>query len=756
MKLTPVRSRRWLLLALFVGLVGGLLAWRLQREHARIEMVERERLTTQSKVIEVNLTRQLTAIQLSLESIISELPYWAGLQDGQVQAIRRLKSMEAAMPAVRTFLILDAQGNVTLSNRDELMGRNFSQRDYFQVPFRSGSTKTLFISEPFKSVLGNFVINVTRVVAGPNGKFAGIVSAAVDPVDIGILLNSVRYADDMRATLVHGDGKVFVMQPLVNEVMGANLSAPGTLFSRHLQSNDPVSIFNGESYSTGDALLMVLRTVAPPTLVMDKPLVLTVSRNLNALYAEWWSDARNQAMLYGLLVLATGGLWWMFSRQRDQRQVSEKRLKLATEAAGVGIWEFDLNSRCYHWDGAMFELFGLDPQMVNVRNDDWHQLMLPGEFERIRAATVAVLKSRQVIDVTFKILRPDGEVRFMRNRAALHMDDSDVPNRLIGTTEDVTERKLTEADLRIAATAFECQEGILVTNAKQMILRVNRAFSDQFGYTAEEAIGQTPRILKSDRHDKAFYQAMWAAIDKRGAWQGEVWNRRKNGEVFPEWLTITAVFEAAGQVSHYVATHTDITLRKAAEDEIRHLAFYDPLTLLPNRRLLRDRLKLALMHVKREHKQLALIFVDLDKFKPVNDQHGHAMGDMLLQGVAHRISACVRESDTVARIGGDEFVLLLPEITRADDALLVAEKVHAALRQPFVLPQGLSVTISSSAGVALYPDHGADEATLTQSADAAMYQAKVAGRDRYVVFDPAADIAVPSGTGVGMPTKKVN
>jgi diguanylate cyclase (GGDEF)-like protein len=228
---------------------------------------------------------------------------------------------------------------------------------------------------------------------------------------------------------------------------------------------------------------------------------------------------------------------------------------------------------------------------------------------------------------------------------------------------------------------------------------------------------------------------MGSDITLTGAWQGEVWNRRKNGDVFPEWLTITAVFDSAGLVTHYVATHTDITLRKAAEDEIKHLAFYDPLTKLPNRRLLRDRLNQAVTQAKRDSTLLALIFVDLDKFKPVNDVHGHAVGDQLLQAVAHRLSTCVRESDTVARVGGDEFVLLLPTISSAADAVLVAEKVHAVLRQSFDLVGALQVRISSSAGIAIYPEHGDDETTLTHHADLAMYQAKSAGRDRFVVFN---------------------
>ncbi|MDO9216747.1 MAG: diguanylate cyclase, partial [Lacisediminimonas sp.] len=265
-----------------------------------------------------------------------------------------------------------------------------------------------------------------------------------------------------------------------------------------------------------------------------------------------------------------------------------------------------------------------------------------------------------------------------------------------------------------------------------------------------DAVGMTPRILQSGRQDPAYYAAMWDGITRSGAWQGEIWDRRKNGEHFPVWVSITAVSGDDGGVSHYVATHTDITLRKAAEEEIQQLAYYDPLTGLPNRRLLQDRLHQAMSQAKRERSRLALLFLDLDKFKPVNDAFGHGAGDELLQAVAQRLQACVRESDTVARVGGDEFVLLLPVIEAAIDASAVARKIHDALMAPFDLSQGQSVRMSASTGVAIYPEHGSDETELTQHADAAMYEAKTGGRDRFAVYAPKSQSAnSQSGTDAG-------
>jgi diguanylate cyclase (GGDEF)-like protein/PAS domain S-box-containing protein len=733
-----VRWKRWFLLALGLGALGAFMAWNLVREHAHLENIEQERLTFQSKVIDENLSRQLVAINLALESLITELPYWANQVDDQAPATRRLKSMEKSMPSVRTFLVMDAQGTTTASNRDELVARNFAQREYFQVHVRSRDSRLLHVSEPFLSVLNTFVISLSRAIIGPTGEFLGIVSATVDPIDIQVLLNSVRYADDMNSVLVHGDGKVFVSQPALPGVAGKDVSAPDTFFAQHMTSKRAFSSYKGIAPTTGDLRLTVLHTIQPADLAMDKPLVVSISRAFDALFAPWQASLRAQLLAYLVFVLLCTISLFLFERQRTQQRTINQRLKLATEAAGVGIWEFEPGTRKYHWDAAMFTLFGIKPEEASALNDEWKQLLLPGEIDRIRDATRAVIKHRKPFDLTFQIRHPQGHVRFLRNRAALHVGDPGSPVRLIGTTEDVTERKMREADLRIAATAFESHESMVIMDANGVIIRINQAFSALFGYSAPEALGQTLQMLQSSRHEPAVYSSLWTTIQHDRNWQGEVWNQRKNGDVLPVWLSINAVSNEDGVVTHYVATHTDITLRKAAEEEINLLAFHDPLTLLPNRRLLDDRLHQAVALAKRDQHRLALIFIDLDKFKPVNDEFGHAAGDELMRAVALRLQSCVRASDTIARVGGDEFVLLLPHIEAIADALSVADKVHGVLKQQFQLQSAVTATvsISSSLGIAVYPDHASDELTLMRQADAAMYQAKTAGRNQVVLFAP--------------------
>ncbi|WP_176787605.1 diguanylate cyclase domain-containing protein [Roseospirillum parvum] len=288
-----------------------------------------------------------------------------------------------------------------------------------------------------------------------------------------------------------------------------------------------------------------------------------------------------------------------------------------------------------------------------------------------------------------------------------------------------------EEDLRLAATVYaHSSEGIMVTDANSRILTVNPAFTEITGYAADEAVGQSPALLRSNRHEPRFYDDMWQAIAKDGSWQGEVWNRRKNGEAYLQWLSINRATDQTSRNLRFVAVFRDITDSHLKDEQIRHLAFHDPLTGLPNRLILYDRLQHAIARTRREDECLALIFLDLDRFKEVNDRLGHEIGDLLLQEVARRIQDHLRASDTAVRLGGDEFVVLMEgqdpvaHCPRASSALI------RAISQPMEL-QGHTVQVGASLGVAYFPDDAEDMDTLLNKADAAMYAAKSAGRNTY-------------------------
>ena len=309
---------------------------------------------------------------------------------------------------------------------------------------------------------------------------------------------------------------------------------------------------------------------------------------------------------------------------------------------------------------------------------------------------------------------------------------------------EVTERRQREDELRLANAVFEsAAEAIFVTDADNHIVRVNPAFTAITGYAASEVLGKDPSLLKSGRHSAEFFAEMWEFLRSRGHWEGEIWNRHKNGDIRVEWLSISRIGDehSAGQ---YLAIFHDISRRKEAEEVLRHRAHHDALTELPNRSLFYDRLQSTFNQAKRYHRIFALLLVDLDRFKEVNDTLGHTAGDELLVEAARRLTSCVRESDTVARLGGDEFALILSDMVSEDEAEQVARRAVQLLAEPYHLDAG-TARISGSIGIALYPQHGQDSEQLMRNADSAMYVAKTGGRNAYHLFAPLQHAANRQG-----------
>ena len=323
---------------------------------------------------------------------------------------------------------------------------------------------------------------------------------------------------------------------------------------------------------------------------------------------------------------------------------------------------------------------------------------------------------------------------------------------VIGVILDITERKRAEEQMRIAATAFESHEGMFVTDVGRVVLRVNEAFGQITGYLPEDVVGQPLEVFHSATHDDLFCAEVWMRVDTTGSWHGEICGQRKSGELYPEWLSLATVKDSEGQISHYVGTIADMTERKAAEAEIEYLAFYDQLTRLPNRRLLLDRLQQAIAASTRNGAEGALLIIDLDNFKDLNDTLGHDKGDMLLKLVAERLTSCVRHGDTVARLGGDEFVMMLEGLSqRPDEAAAqskrIGETILNLLNQPYPLANR-EYHSTPSIGVTLFSDqqHSVDE--LLKRADLAMYKAKEAGRNTLRFFDPDMQAAVAARTAI--------
>lgn len=406
---------------------------------------------------------------------------------------------------------------------------------------------------------------------------------------------------------------------------------------------------------------------------------------------------------------------------------------LRNSSDGIHIFDYDGNN--IEASDSFCSMLGYTrEELIGMNVSQWDASMSHDELISNIRKQIA-LKKREQFQTRHR--RKDGTV--------FHVEISSFPLELEGkpvlfnSSRDITERMQTEQQLQIAATAFESQEGMMITDANNLILRVNNAFITITGYTPEEVIGKNPKILSSGRQDAFFYKSLWEKLNSTGYWYGELWNKRKNGEIFPEHMTITAVKNQDNITTNYVASIIDLTQRKADEDTINHLASFDHLTLLPNRRLLVERLQKALLSSSKSGQEGAILFIDLDNFKNLNDTLGHNQGDMLLKQVALRLLECVRGEDTVARLGGDEFVVMLENLSgypieAATQIKAVGEKILASLRENYKLGDHL-YRCTPSIGATLFDGHFDEIDELFKQADIAMYQAKVAGRNSLRFFD---------------------
>jgi diguanylate cyclase (GGDEF)-like protein/PAS domain S-box-containing protein len=364
--------------------------------------------------------------------------------------------------------------------------------------------------------------------------------------------------------------------------------------------------------------------------------------------------------------------------------------------------------------------------------DLWLERVHPDDRDKVMQAQQS-LQFGGVLAHEYRFLHADGSCRWIYDQLVLGSSPCGTRDIVVGAWLDVTDRKQAQEQLRLTAQVFESsQEGIVITDADNQLLSVNRAFTDITGYSNAEVIGRNPSLLSSGRQGPVFYETMWQTLRTEGHWQGELWNRRKNGEIYPEWLSISAIRNADGQITQHIGILTDLTSRKAAEEKIRVLSNYDSLTQLPNRTLLQDRAQLALVAAQRNQTHVALLYVDLDRFKNINDSLGHAIGDQFLQEIATRLKTHLHPDDTICRPGGDEFICLLPN---ADDqaAAHVAQRILALVSEPFLV-DGQRLSLTASIGIALFPENGADLARLSQCADSALFRAKAQGRSNFQFF----------------------
>lgn len=429
-------------------------------------------------------------------------------------------------------------------------------------------------------------------------------------------------------------------------------------------------------------------------------------------------------------------------RAEEALSHSEKSLREAQRIAHVGNWELDLVNNELNWSEEIYRIFEIDPQRFKASYEAFIDAVHPDDRDSVNQAYTESVNNRQPYQIAHRLLMKDGRIKHVHERCETFYDKDGAPLRSLGTVQDISGQKQLENELQLAASVFtHAREGITITDAEGSIIAVNDSFSQITGYSRDEAIGQNPRLLKSSRHDSSFYEDMWTQLTENGVWSGEIWNRRKNGEVYPELLTISAVYDDNHQTQHYVALFSDITAQKKYQEQLERIAHFDALTGLANRVLLADRLQQAMARAKRSMLSIAVVYLDLDGFKEINDSYGHEVGDQFLVSLASRMQQVLREVDTIARLGGDEFVTVIVDLPDTNDSIPMLNRLLASVAQPVQI-DGHLLQVSASLGVAFYhydEEIGVGADQLLRQADQAMYQAKLMGKNRYHFFDTEQD-----------------
>ena len=413
---------------------------------------------------------------------------------------------------------------------------------------------------------------------------------------------------------------------------------------------------------------------------------------------------------------------------------SETRLRLALEGSGSAVWDHNLLKNQSTFTGSMARLLRYSGKNL-VRDFKWTHRLQTKDRARVIAALRQALAGSAPFAENLRLQCFDGQVRWFMARGQRHLDARGRPERFSGVLTDISDQRKAQERQRLAATVVDnTVEGVMVTDAQSRILSVNAAVTRLLGYSESELLGATPRLFKSHRHDKAFYDALWNSVNRTGRWQGEIWNRRKSGEVFPEHMSLSAVRDDTGSVTHYVCMFTDISEARAQQQRLAFLSRNDPLTGLCNRTWFAEQVDQAVQQAADKGEMLAVVLLNLDRFKDVNDSYGHAVGDQVLRHIAQQVQSALRPGDVLGRLAGDEMAVLARHMRSAEGAAAVARQLIAAVAVPWRSPEGFAVVAGVSVGICMYPEHAASGQALLQGAHSAVYGAKAQGRGAWCFF----------------------
>jgi len=731
-------SRRPYLVIASVLVVANLLVMALA---AALLIQSRQQVDHQAEVQTRNLTQTIDSsisamvekIDVSLRDTQHQLELARRAGHPDVAALQRYVAVqESYLPEIDGLRVADADGRlwagkgVLASGAPRIADRGFYQH------FKQSDDGSLYMSQPyFGRVNQKWNVSFVRRYNNPDHSFAGVVFATysldhlqhvANQLDLGphgvISIRNVSLASLARIPL-SSNGKILKIGDKDVSQSVRTLVQSGVYFA---------------SYRAVTPFDQVERTFTFHRL-RTLPLVVLVGFAREDYLAGWQREADwTVGFCFSFLLLSLLGSRMLFASLRRVSSESDKnRLMLDRSSDGIHI----LDGQGYLIEASDSFCQGLRysrEEMLGMHVARW-DAELPLEQLCTRIAQADPDRP-----VTFKTVhrRKDGLLIDVEINSVCFFIDGQ--RYIYASSRDIRERKLADEKLHLAASVFShASEGIMITEADGTIIDVNQGFTDLTGYSRDEVLGKTPQILSSGRQDAEFYRKMWADLNQQGDWHGEVWNRRKNGEIYAEMLTISTVRDEQGKALHYVALFADITRNKEQEKQLQHIAHYDALTGLPNRVLLADRMHQAMAQVLRRGEMLALVYLDLDGFKAVNDTHGHSAGDRLLGVIAGRMKEALRDGDTLARLGGDEFVAVLPDLADLSASVPVLTRMLNAAAEPVYI-DNLMLQVSASIGVTFYPQASeVDADQLLRQGDQAMYQAKLAGKNRYHLFDDEHD-----------------
>ena len=607
----------WMAFAAASIILVALIAYHIFQHHLLIMAQEKEQLLHSAAAAETFIGKQLEEINTTLEKVRAALT-----QDKELKSVAngtlsdRLEMLASAMPNVQVVAVLDRQGLMTASSDKQLIGQSFAQRDYFRTPAAAPAQEMLYVSEPFTSVYGNWLIGLSKVFFDTDGEFSGVVLIALDAREYSLTLNTLRPTPQAWASLAHGDGLLFAWEPEAMAFIGQDLAKPETLFTRHIESGRTESFFSDTVAANNERSFIAIYTIEPVDLHMNKPLVLGIGRNLDELYQEIQVQALSALAAFIVLVVTGGVTLYMTQRARlmavSKAEQAEEHLRELSQQ--------------------LTSFFELTPSLMAITDKKG------GGFLRVNPAC------QKALGYTAEDLKEKSVFEY------LHPDDRE------GTL-----------------SAFN---DLLTKRSSQPIVVRFRRKDGQYRYL---------EVSMAVQNDKLFFAAL------------------------------------------------DVTDREIEKEQLHTLAYHDRLTGLPNRALFFDRLHQVIATSSRGKKKAAVMFIDLDGFKAINDTHGHDAGDKVLQTVAQRFAGQVRKADTVARMGGDEFVIILHDVASKNDTVMVARKVLDVVGDAILLDSGEAVRVGASIGISLWPDHGVDMDNLLIAADRAMYQSKKNGKNTFTI-----------------------